>query len=73
LKPEAQEEREPGEPGGFRTRETRPPCGQAVRAALNPGITWSGWTVPVALELAIVAGVGAVLLFIAARRFAKVD
>ncbi len=45
----------------------------AVRAALNPGITWNGWTVPVALELAIVAGVGAVLLVIAARRFAKVD
>ena len=46
---------------------------EAVRAALNPGITWNGWTVPVALELAIVAGVGAVLLVIAARRFAKVD
>jgi ABC-2 type transport system permease protein len=45
----------------------------AVRASLNPGITWNGWTVPVALELGIVAGVGAVLLAIAVRRFAKVD
>jgi ABC-2 type transport system permease protein len=45
----------------------------AVRASLNPGITWNGWTVPVALELGIVVGVGAVLLMIAVRRFAKVD
>jgi ABC-2 type transport system permease protein len=45
----------------------------AVPAALNPGITWNGWTVPVALELAIVVGVGALLLAIAVRRFAKVD
>jgi ABC-2 type transport system permease protein len=40
-----------------------------AEAALNPGITWFGWTVPVALEIATVAVLGLVMLGIAIWEF----
>jgi ABC-2 type transport system permease protein len=40
-----------------------------AEAALNPGITWFGWTVPTALEIATVAGLGLVMLAIAIWEF----
>jgi ABC-2 type transport system permease protein len=39
--------------------------------ALIPGVTWSGWTVPTIVELAIVASTGVIALVIAAREFGK--
>lgn len=36
-----------------------------------PGVTWSGWTVPTIVELAIVAVTGVLALVIAAREFGK--
>jgi ABC-2 type transport system permease protein len=41
--------------------------------ALNPGVTWFGWHVPVLLELGIVVAIGAVLLTVAIRLFSKTD
>jgi ABC-2 type transport system permease protein len=38
-----------------------------------PGVTWSGWSVPPALEVAIVAATGALALALAAREFAKTE
>ncbi|GAA0899421.1 ABC transporter permease [Virgisporangium aurantiacum] len=38
-------------------------------AAFNPGVSWFGWHVPVALELAIVAVMGAGMLVVGARQF----
>ncbi|HEY5927496.1 MAG TPA: ABC transporter permease [Kofleriaceae bacterium] len=35
------------------------------------GVTWSGWTVPTIVELAIVAGTGIIALAFAAREFGK--
>jgi ABC-2 type transport system permease protein len=37
--------------------------------ALNPGITWFGWTVPVALEIATVAVLDLIMLAIAIWEF----
>lgn len=42
-----------------------------VAAMLNPGVTWFGWQVPVALELGLVAAIGAVLLGVAIARFRR--
>ncbi len=39
--------------------------------AAMPGVTWSGWAVPTALELAIVAGTGVLALVFAALAFGK--
>jgi ABC-2 type transport system permease protein len=36
-----------------------------------PGVTWSGWTVPTLVELAIVAATGVLALVFAAREFGK--
>jgi ABC-2 type transport system permease protein len=36
-----------------------------------PGVTWSGWTVPIPVELGIVAATGLVALWIAAREFGR--
>jgi len=44
-----------------------------VHQALNPGVTWGGWRVPVALELLIVAVTGLVLLGVAIAEFRKSD
>ena len=45
----------------------------AVRVRLNPDITWFGWAVPTALQLLLVAALGAVLMAIAVRQFQKVE
>jgi ABC-2 type transport system permease protein len=44
-----------------------------VRARLDPGITWGGWHVPVLLELAVVAALGAVMLGVAIIEFNHTD
>ncbi len=40
-----------------------------AEAALNPGITWFGWTVPTALEIFTVAALGLIMLGIAIWEF----
>jgi ABC-2 type transport system permease protein len=42
---------------------------KAAEAALNPGITWFGWTVPVALEIFVVFALGMTMLGIAIWEF----
>ena len=37
----------------------------AAQTALNPGVTWFGWKVPALLEVAVVLGLGLVMLAIA--------
>jgi ABC-2 type transport system permease protein len=44
-----------------------------VRTRLNPPITWNGWVVPTAVQLLLVAGIGAVLMAVAVRQFQKVE
>ena len=41
----------------------------AARAALDPGVTWSGWRVPTLLEAGVVAVLGLVMLGIAIVEF----
>lgn len=43
----------------------------AARTALAPGVTWWGWPVPTALEVLIVAGLGAAMLAIGVFRFGR--
>jgi ABC-2 type transport system permease protein len=38
---------------------------------LNPGMTWNGWRLPTLVELAVVAGLGAIALSVAIYRFSK--
>ena len=45
----------------------------AVRALFSGGVTWNGWTVPVGVELALVAAMGGVLLAIAMLAFGRSD
>jgi ABC-2 type transport system permease protein len=45
----------------------------AVRARLDPGVTWGSWVVPVWLDVLIVAALGAVMLGIAAAQFRRTD
>jgi ABC-2 type transport system permease protein len=45
----------------------------AVRAQLDPGITWNGWVVPIWLDVLVVAGLGALMLGIAAIQFRRTD
>jgi ABC-2 type transport system permease protein len=45
----------------------------AARATFNPGITWGGWHVPVALQIAIVVTTCLVLLGLAVARFARTE
>ncbi len=42
---------------------------KGAEAALNPGITWFGWTVPVALEIFVVFALGMTMLGIAIWEF----
>ncbi len=42
-------------------------------ARLSPGVTWGGWTVPVVLELLVVAAMGAVLLAFAVVEFSRTE
>jgi ABC-2 type transport system permease protein len=51
-------------------RLTLTPAGRAV---LEPKLTWFGWTVPILLQVAVVAVLGVVLLSLAAARFARKD
>ncbi|MEV2268230.1 ABC transporter permease [Nonomuraea africana] len=44
-----------------------------VDAVLNPGVQWYGWQVPVAVELGLVALIGAALLGIAIAQFRKAE
>ena len=44
-----------------------------VRARLDPGITWGGWHVPVALEIGVVAGLGVVMLAVAIVEFSHTE
>jgi ABC-2 type transport system permease protein len=43
----------------------------AVRAKLDPGVTWNGWRVPTLLEVAVVAVLGLVMLGVAIAEFNK--
>jgi ABC-2 type transport system permease protein len=43
----------------------------AVRAKLDPGVTWNGWRVPTLLEVAVVAVLGLVMLGVAITEFNK--
>jgi ABC-2 type transport system permease protein len=45
----------------------------AARATFDPGITWGGWQVPVALQVAIVAATCLILLGLAVARFARTE
>jgi ABC-2 type transport system permease protein len=45
----------------------------AVRARLDPGITWNGWRVPTLLEVGVVAVIGLVMLAIAIAEFSKTE
>ena len=45
----------------------------AVRARLNPPITWGGWVVPTWLQLLLVASIGLSLLALAVRQFQHVE
>ena len=46
---------------------------QAARHALDPGVTWGGWHVPSALEVAIVLALGLVMLGIAIWEFSATE
>jgi ABC-2 type transport system permease protein len=45
----------------------------ASRATFDPGITWGGWPVPVALQVAIVVATCLALLGLAVARFARTE
>ncbi|HEY3189826.1 MAG TPA: ABC transporter permease [Solirubrobacteraceae bacterium] len=45
----------------------------AARHALDPGVTWFGWRVPGAIEAAVVALLGAVMLAIAIFEFSRAE
>lgn len=47
--------------------------GANAARTLNPGVTWWGWQLPVPLELAMVAGIGLVLLGVAIVQFRRTD
>jgi ABC-2 type transport system permease protein len=42
-----------------------------ARQALNPGVTWWGWHLPVGFEVAIVAAVGVAMLGAATLLFSR--
>lgn len=44
----------------------------AARQALNPGVTWFGWHVPIAVELLVVAATALTMLGIAIAQFRRV-
>ena len=45
----------------------------AAVQALSPGITWGGWTVPIALSLGIVAAMGLGMMAVAIATFSKTE
>lgn len=46
---------------------------QKVRSLFSGGVTWNGWTVPVGVELGLVAVIGAALLIVAVLAFGRTD
>jgi ABC-2 type transport system permease protein len=44
-----------------------------AQAVLNPGVTWFGWRVPTALEIAVVLGLGLIMLAIAIWEFSTTE
>jgi ABC-2 type transport system permease protein len=45
----------------------------AARATLDPGVTWLGWRVPTALEVAMLAALGVGMMALAIARFARTE
>jgi ABC-2 type transport system permease protein len=45
----------------------------AARHALDPGVTWFGWHVPVLLEVAVIVGLGLIMLGIAIWEFSVTE
>lgn len=45
----------------------------AVRARLDPGVTWNGWHVPTGLEIALVAAIGLAMLGVAIAQFSRTE
>jgi ABC-2 type transport system permease protein len=45
----------------------------AAEHALAPGVTWWGWTVPIALQLLVLGGLGAAVLLVAITRFSRAE
>ncbi|HEX3510495.1 MAG TPA: ABC transporter permease [Solirubrobacteraceae bacterium] len=45
----------------------------AARRALDPGVTWWGWHLPGAVEAAVVAGLGGLMLSVAIAQFSRVS
>jgi ABC-2 type transport system permease protein len=45
----------------------------SARHALDPGLTWWGWTVPTALEAAVIAALGLAMLSIAIWQFSRTE
>ena len=45
----------------------------ALRASLNPGVTWGSWHVSTIVELAIVLGLGVAMLAVAIVQFSRVE
>jgi ABC-2 type transport system permease protein len=45
----------------------------ALQQRLNSGITWDGWRLPIALELAIVVAIAVVALALAIWQFSKAE
>jgi ABC-2 type transport system permease protein len=45
----------------------------AARHALEPGLTWFGWTVPTALQVAVIVALGCGMLSIAIWQFSRTD
>jgi ABC-2 type transport system permease protein len=45
----------------------------ALRARLDPGITWNGWVVPIWLDVLVIAALGALMLGIALVQFRRTD
>jgi len=43
----------------------------AVRARLDPGVTWNGWHVPTVLEIGLVAVMGVAMLAVAVAQFSR--
>jgi ABC-2 type transport system permease protein len=45
----------------------------SAAGALAPALTWNGWPVPIALQLVILAAIGAIALAVAVNRFSVTD
>lgn len=45
----------------------------AVKQALSAGVTWGHWTLPIAVELSLIAAIGAVMLMLAIGQFGRAE